>query len=413
MWHCLDDAVTPDQAVAKFQERRRIQAEKDLELLKGSGLLFDLYNPLALARGFDLRMCTTHRHAETFLKDLHNGRYSGLSLRASTTTVRNGVCPTAGHMVAPHFAFDPDAAVLWLSGIPPAVSVWDIHDNLQSQPGFLAISMPRPQNGILRDVRMRFSSLGHARAALNTLSNAQLKEGYKMRPALVDTAPTLEALVVPPEMSNPERILKDVELCARVVRKLDSLTGVPAEVTEAFVTWLNGADAEARLDLQLVYLRRVHHFCFYGCAWCDDEWELRRRCGAALLRGEFSKDGPAPAEGDWSQAHQQRIESFLEGASLKRPAVLSLEALDEEPFKGQFLQESTANMKQVTSEKFQCTLCRKFFKGPHYVHKHHRKVHVTLLEAVRGQVLEEESWAGYLADQNRPKESIDGCKLGS
>jgi len=83
----------------------------------------------------------------------------------------------------------------------------------------------------------------------------------------------------------------------------------------------------------------------------------------------------------------------------------------KENFKGLFLQESTAKMLQVTPEKFQCTLCKKFFKGPHYVHKHHRKVHVDLLEAVRGQVLRAESWAGYFADKNRPRGSMEVCKV--
>lgn len=378
----------------------------DLEPLKGSGLLYDLYNPLAMLRRHDLRICTTQRNAQAFLQDMNQGRYKGLSLRTPANARSGGVCPTAGHMVAPHFAFDPDADVLWLSGIPPAVSVWDLHDNLQSQAGYLAISMPRPITGLLRDVRMRFASPGHARCALNALANAPLKDGYKMRPAIVDTAPTLDALVAPPEMANPKRILKDVELCTRIVRKLDALAGIAAEVTEAVLgeaaqkdSTASLIDTEARLDMQLLYLRRVHHFCFYGCAWCEDEWELRRRCGASVLRDNLSSGNSAPPEGEWSEKHQSRIEMFLNTAKLERPFAPNP---NDEPLKSRLVEQCQAKTLQVTPQKFQCILCKKFFKGPEYVHKHLRKVHADIFEGVRLDFFNEAVCAAYLADPNRP-----------
>ena len=113
------------------------------------------------------------------------------------------------------------------------------------------------------------------------------------------------------EMSLPERLLKDLALSEQVIQRLDGLTEVPEEIT-ALVLNAYGT-TEFKLDLRVTYLRRVHHFCFYAARWCDDEWFLRDACGIATLRAPAQ---PECTAGEWSAAHEQRLESFLGSVQL-------------------------------------------------------------------------------------------------
>ena len=108
------------------------------------------------------------------------------------------------------------------------------------------------------------------------------------------------------EMSLPERLHKDLALSEQVMQLLDGLTEVPKDIT-ALVLNAYGT-TEFKLDLRVTYLRRVHHFCFYSARWCDDEWSLRDACGIATLRAPAQ---PECRPGEWSAAHEQRLESFL------------------------------------------------------------------------------------------------------
>jgi len=388
----LEDSVMPEEAAAAFEKHCRQLAEKATAPLLGTGLLFDLYHPISLLRRFDLRSRLAQRNAEVFLQDVREGRYGGLCLRAPPTNPGNrqrGVCTTAGHLLAPHFAYDPDVDSVQISCVPASMSVWEFCDTLTQCRGLVALSWPWPRPGeATRKLRAHYSTGSLARGALNALGTMEVA-----RAALIVPQPEISALVIPPEMSHPERLSKDGALASRVVRVLDGLVGVRTEFTEQLLS--QEQSPEEKLDLLVLYLRRVHHFCFYAAAWCDDEWNLRKRCGSAVLR-DTSTDAP---EGEWAAAHEARLLSFLANPGGKRPTVPSR---DEEPIAGRVAKVQEEQTKQVTEGKFRCLQCGKHFKGPDYVHKHLRKVHTDVLEAVRQKVLEEAAREACLADPGRP-----------
>lgn len=402
--HHLDDSVTPQEAISKFSEFKQKLCQHALELLKesGSGLLFDLYNPLSLHRQYTSRVQSVQNSASDFVVDLAKERFSGLQLVATDGPITRGTCQTAGHFQAPHFAFDPNVNALVLSTMPGSISAWKMNELLQSQPGFLAISSPqRPKQGLTRELRARFQSEDQVHAAVRALNNApgnlQFEEAA---PAKV-----LEAFVLPPEMSHPDRLAKDMELSKRVICKLDAIMSVPLEKTHELLDW--EASVMEKVDVQVMYLRRVHHFCFYGCTWCSDEWALYRNCGAALLRGNFNaenEDGEITEEkvdagGEWAEAHDQRIENFIDTASFEQP---SLPSPEEEPLKSRLLAGFAEKTTQVSAEKHQCGLCGKCFKTPEHVHKHLKKVHHTICDEALHQVCAEIADTAYLADSARP-----------
>jgi len=386
----LDDGATPQAALAGFERYKQGLLREQAEGLKGTGLFRDLYHPTSRLRCFDLRVRSAQTAAEAFIQDLRQSRFEGISLCASTSG--SGTCPTAGHQKPPHFAFDPDAGALLVEGIPPASSIWTLYDTLEGVPGLAAVAWSKPPalDGP-RALRARFASAEQARGALEVLAKAPTVEGESLQMSLLDPASDLNALVMPPEMSSTRRLERDAELSAQVVRRLDTLMGVRAEATEALLA-RRGA-AATQLDLQVLYLRRVHHFCFYAALWCDDAWDLSKRCGAALVRDGGA--GESVGEGDWAMAHEGRLRGFLATAEFKHPSALQ-SCQEQIASRTELLcKEKT---QQAAEGKFRCSVCNKHFKGPEYVHRHLRKAHASLFEAIQQEFHDEAAVSAFLAE---------------
>jgi len=386
----LDDSATPQAALAKFKQYKQDLLREQAEGLKGTGLFRDLYHPMSRLRCFDLRARSAQIAAEAFIQDLRQSRFEGVSL--CTSTSGSGTCPTAGHQKPPHFAFDPDVGALLVQGIPPASSIWTLYDTLKELPGLAAVAWSKPPAmDASRTLRARFASAEQAHAALEVLAKVPTVECESLQMSLLNPASDLSALVMPPEMSSTSRLEKDAELSAQIVRRLDALVGVPAEATEALIDH-RGA-AAAKLDLQVLYLRRVHHFCFYAALWCDDAWDLSNRCGAALVRD--SGTDKSVEEGDWAKAHEERLRSFMATAEFKRPSALQ-SCQEQIAVRTELLcKEKT---QQAAEAKFRCSMCNKHFKGPEYVYRHLQKAHADLFEAIQQEVHNNAAVRAFLAE---------------
>ncbi|CAK0798265.1 unnamed protein product [Prorocentrum cordatum] len=394
----LDLLVTPEDAVAKWQEHVQALAVEDLERLQGTGVYFDLYHPLAAVRRHERRLRAARQNAEVFMRDLQEKRYE--ALRLSTAAQGPGdregaTCRTTGHMKPPHFAFDPNVNSVLFSKVSPHVRMWHLHDALQKCLGLVSFSFTDPAPGsLVREARAGFETAEAAQAALDLwLSGERSLQGHSLSPSEPVPREGLKALAVPPEMSLPGRICKDAALSAQVVRRLDGLTGVPASVTESLLA--GGGSEEARLDLRVLYLRRVHHFCFYAAEWCPDEWELSERCGAGMVRTAVGEDAGAVAPGPWTEAHEQRLAAFLETSGLQQPVPMSSDeqvTLDKKA--AELIQEKT---KQIAEGKYQCTACSKLFRGPEFVRKHLHKMHMDLFETIQEEIHAEAARKAFLA----------------
>lgn len=303
-------------------------------------------------------------------------------------------CQVQGDLVAPHFVFDPDQSTVMVD-VPKNVSVWEIYDAVQSSHGLASVawSVPRPSVAMTRTFRARFNSAGAARGAAAALPEHLAKpESKSIRATLLTPSPELTAFVLPADMSKPERIQKDLILSRKAIELLDGLLGVSPSATKALLDF-EGED-ETKLDLQVMYLRRVHHFCFYSGHWCKDEWELRDKTGAvAILRSACVEQENRSS--DWEVDHEKRISSFFQTAKFERPTIPSG---DDEAIQTRFADIAQEQTLKVSDQKFQCRVCQKAFRGANFVEKHVRKMHTEFFEAVREAALNEAARKAYMAD---------------
>jgi len=75
----------------------------------------------------------------------------------------------------------------------------------------------------------------------------------------------------------------------QVIRKMDALLGISDDITMALLGHVTETEIEMKLDLQILYLRRVHHFCFYAGKWCKD-------CTNGCFRNRFVLDSMTCAQ---------------------------------------------------------------------------------------------------------------------
>ena len=396
------DGLEAHEALAAFQRYLDEVTQKELAFLKGTGLLFDMYNPVAQLRAYDSRLRCSQLNAQQFQQDMQHGCYKGLSLRASGNRC-GAACSVAGHMQAPEFAFDPDLGSMLITGLPPAASAWDVFDAIQDCSGFVTATwaLPSLKKEINRTFKARFLNTKQATSASmfvskqsDTLLCAKGLTSGAPRVSTLTPSPELSASVLPPEMASKERLEKDLVLSAKVIHHLDDLLQIPEGVTSSVLD--SKGSTEQKLDLQVIYLRRVHHFCFYAGEWFQDEWSLRDSCGVVAVR-DHSQD--ATLQTSWSTSHEKRISDFLATADLARPQLVkSSDAEVCECFSGACQEQ----ILQVAEEKFRCKLCSKCFKGPAFVRKHIIRIHLEMAERVRAEFHEEKAKKAFLSDSKRP-----------
>ena len=130
MMHHCEDGASPEDSILAYKAYGQELAKKELEILKPTGLFFDLYHPMAQLRLYDWQRQMAQMRARVFVEDLKADKYKGLCLRARRPVGIPGAsasptCPVAGHLQAPEFAFDANVGTLMISGLPVAVSTWD------------------------------------------------------------------------------------------------------------------------------------------------------------------------------------------------------------------------------------------------------------------------------------------------
>ena len=80
-----------------------------------------------------------------------------------------------------------------------------------------------------------------------------------------------------------DRIKSDLELSRQLIEALDQ----EKKITNYIIfNEIEQRELTKQLDLQLLYLRKVHSYCFYCAAEYHDERMLAAKCGPIHLRGK-------------------------------------------------------------------------------------------------------------------------------
>ena len=121
-------------------------------------------------------------------------------------------------------------------------------------------------------------------------------------------------------------------------------------------------DKEYQLDLNILYLRRVHGFCFYCLEEYDDERMLSTRCDNIHLRSyneilkrTFEVENENKNETEWDKNFTRLLKEIIEKGPKETKNTLEVtEELNKK--RNEYCKENTS---PVSNERFVCNICSK------------------------------------------------------
>ena len=308
-----------------------------------------------------------------FVSDMKTGALTAPRL------VGRGVCagPSPSHVVKfeplPSAVAGHARTVLSCAAAGPTPSAAEESSDAPQTPDLLAVLCAEPINGRTR-VWVPYSS--HAATeeglrAINALPQvADLDDSDAPRPSRDTTlAPAHDA---PAEgwPATDEELSQHVEACDRLIGAIELRLGLEGQ---AHAVWndptLPELTSSERLELRLLYLRRVHHFDALGGGSFATHTALLTSCGEAHV----------PARALIYAAQREPLAapirySFVDAATRAQlDYVRSLDEIDRE-FEARAKEAAErfydANCEEVGENKFRCPLSGKLFRDKPFVRKH-------------------------------------------
>jgi hypothetical protein len=131
--------------------------------------------------------------------------------------------------------------------------------------------------------------------------------------------------------------------------------------------------------LTILYLRKVHFFCFYCGIQAELPEELLRRCGSLHIRKTNCMKSQQFSN-DWMEKHEGRILAILN----QNPHLAALQPAQNA---ASLLNEQVSKLIcKIEEAKFRCSLCSKLFKGPEFVDKHIHLKHPERIEEAEAEI---------------------------
>jgi len=291
---------------------------------------------------------------------------------------------------------------IFLNNLSPKIKKSDIEEVAKKFPGFmrLALSEADVNNKFLRKCWISYDRTAKIREICYGVTNSKIKE-HDLKPVVnkdlskriraVDW-PSAESKVVELSIIKCQSLIKHLDkkslLFDEIENKNPILASIPENCTEVTV-----------LDKLVLFLRIVYSFDFYNQNEYLLEDEMPNRCGLLHVRPTPSEHEDDPKEvTNYINRIETKLDSFLEEKKeIENELLVKLGLRKEEDEIEKFVK---ANMQEVDSEKWLCTLSGKKFKAPEFVRKH---IFNKWGEKVDEVKIESEFFNNYIKDEKRPR----------
>ena len=290
---------------------------------------------------------------------------------------------------------------IFLNNLHPNIKRTDIEEVVKKFPGYMRLAMSEPDhsNKFVRKCWISFQRDAKIREICFGLNNVKIRE-QDLKP-LVNKDLSKRVRVVDWPSTDEAVVRLSIAKCGQLVRYLDKRSQLFDEADNKnpildFVTE-NCADIKV-LDRLVLFLRIVYSFDFYNQNEYVLEDVMPNRCGLMHVRpSEVTEDDPKEVM-EYITKIETKIDSFVaEKKEIDSDLLVKLGLRKEEDEIEKFMK---ANMQEVDSEKWLCTLSGKKFKAPEFVRKHILNKWGEKVDEVK---LEAAFFNNYIKDENRPK----------
>eukprot|EP00743_Colponemidia_sp_Colp-15_P007137 GILK01007702.1.p1 GENE.GILK01007702.1~~GILK01007702.1.p1 ORF type:complete len:695 (-),score=89.24 GILK01007702.1:132-2216(-) len=449
-----DDNITPEKAQRLYDDYKLAHEKRQAELFfsqhKGEEWFKEKYHPDWAQKRASERTAEAKKASLTFIGDLAEGKFRGLKLeKVASSSEQSSAAVSMGEggamtehkdemdyehasstdvsslTGAPYFAFDADTNTLFLRSIPAFISRWDVAKVVERSNGLIQLSLSEAlrQHNFNRLAWAGYDNEENCNNALKLLQGEKVKEDFVLQP-VKSKAKIREPKETPAEACSDDRIEADYRQSRELIECLDKEKEVEAH---NLFEMISGKSRMEQLDTQIIYLRRVHSFCYYCGEEFEDERVLAAKCAPAHIRSSSAatkkteEDTQGQTEGQTDEkkgeengsiSHFQQLADRLDHKIRKRiqtHPVLPSPLSDEDPTLLQQIDDFCRDMSQrLEDEKYRCKVpnCNKLFRGPDFVKKHINLKHTENLQELKNKLIEQRMMDAYLADPHKITQSL-------
>ena len=318
----------------------------------------------------------------------------------------------------PYYAFEKEKRRLNFFLISKNITRHEILNFTKETKGFefISLSYPIRDKDFSRFCYLYYDNEENTKNALEKI-NTIIKEDEnlnKIFPKITEES-KIKIRVTPPLFDN--RIEEDLDYSKQIIDIFDKEFNI--ENNSIFINE-NNRNKENQLDIQILYLRRVHGFCYYCLKKFDDEGNLSHYCDDIHLRNykkigkriEINNKNDLLNEIIFDQFFTNKIQLYLKSINQKK--ILNIYERNIIP------DNLINNMKELYFEDlieikndclYICKVCGKSFENKKYLRKHFDNSEFEILENnIRDEILENAEKENFLS-YDRSNEFMGSIKI--
>ena len=292
---------------------------------------------------------------------------------------------------------------VFLNNLHPSIKRSELETAANKFPGFLrlALSEPDSNNRFVRKCWISFERNAKIREICFGLNNIKIRE-HDLKPLVnKDLSKRIRTVDWPSQERNVIQLA--IQKCEMLIRHYDKKSKLFDELERknALLELVSPDCEEIKvLDRMILYLRLVYSFDFYNQNEYPLEDEMPNRCGMMHVRpsrDNTDHDDPKEVTAFINKMETKIDNVLVEKKELADDLLAKLGLRKEEDEIEKFIK---ANMQELDSEKWLCTLSGKKFKAPEFVRKH---IFNKWAEKVDEVKLESAFFNNYIRDEHRPR----------
>ena len=291
---------------------------------------------------------------------------------------------------------------IFLNNLPANIKRSELEDVVKKFPGYLrlALSEPDSNNKFVRKCWISFERNAKIREICFGVNNSKIRDQELKALVNKDLSKRIRAVDWPSKEINVIQL--GIQKCAMLIKHYDKKTKLfdEAENKNPLLDLVTEDCSDVKvLDKMILFLRLVYSFDFYNQIEYPLEDEMPNRCGLFHVRPgkESESDDPKEVTAFITKLETKLDKILVEKKEIDTELLTRLGLRKEEDEIEKFIK---ANMQELDSEKWLCTLSGKKFKAPEFVRKH---IFNKWGEKVDEVKLEAAFFNNYIKDENRPR----------
>lgn len=182
----------------------------------------------------------------------------------------------------PLFGFDPNYCTLFIKKVPQTISRWDLLKYLELVKGFQSLSL---SDALKTKDYMRYGWILFDSEESRASAESELKGMVigKERFEIVKSKMQVKKVKYVTKMDKFD-LEKHLQASKDLIKALDCDKGIQKNFL--LESSMNRSQ-QLQFDLQVLYLRKVHSYCYFSVKEYLDERMLSAKCGVIFLRGKI------------------------------------------------------------------------------------------------------------------------------